>query len=86
MRGQDDDDVLADLGEQVEEAVAFLRIETGRRLVDDDQAGVADQRLGDAEALAHAAGESGERLVAHVPEIDLVQQARRPCPGARAGG
>ena len=40
VRRQDHDDVLADLGEQVEEAVALLRIEAGGRLVDDDQLGL----------------------------------------------
>ena len=81
---EDDDDVLADLGEQVEEAVALLGIEAGGRLVDDDQLGIADQRLGDAEALAHAAGEAGQRLLAHVPQIDLVEQGSRPSPCGRA--
>ena len=54
-------------GEQVEEAVALLGIEAGGRLVDDDQLGVADQRLGDAEPLPHAAGETGDCLVADGP-------------------
>ena len=86
---EDHDDVLADLGEQVEEAVALLGVEARGRLVDDDQLRVADQRLRDAEALAHAAREAGERLLAHVPEVGLLQQrldrlaalaARRRCP------
>ena len=46
--------------EQVEEADALLRIEPRRRLVDDDQLRVAEQRDGDAEALPHAAGEGAE--------------------------
>ena len=62
------------LGQQIEEAVALLRVEARGRLVDDDQRRVPDQGLGDAEALAHAAGEAGERLLAHGPQIDLVQQ------------
>ena len=64
---EDDDDIVADRGEQVEEAVALLGVEAGGRLVDDDQLGVADQRLGDAEALPHAAREAGDGLVAHAP-------------------
>ncbi len=75
MGRQDDHDVLADAGQKVEEAVAFFGVEAGGRFVDDDQLGIAQQGLGDAETLAHAAGEAGQRLVAHVPEIDLVQQA-----------
>jgi len=52
VSGEDDHHILADLRQQVEEAVALLRVETGGRLVDDDEFGIADQRLGDAEALA----------------------------------
>jgi hypothetical protein len=37
--------------------------------------GVAEQRLGDAEALAHAAGKAAELLLAHRPQVDLLQQA-----------
>ena len=39
VRREDHDHVLADLGQQVEEAVALLGIEAGGRLVDDDQRG-----------------------------------------------
>ena len=38
VRGQDHDDVVADLREQVVEAVPFAGIEAGRGLVDDQQA------------------------------------------------
>jgi hypothetical protein len=84
MRGQrsetsstmwvDNHDALADVGEQVEEAVALFRIEARGRLVDDQQRRAADQRLGDAEALAHAAGEAGNGFLAHAPQVDLAQQ------------
>ena len=74
MRREDDDDVLADLGQQVQEAVALFRIEAGGRLVDDDEPRIAEQRLRDAEALAHAAGERAELALAHVPQVDLLQQ------------
>ena len=49
-------------------------IEAGGRLVDDHQPRIAEQRLRDAEALAHAAGERAELALAHVPQIDLLQQ------------
>ena len=71
---EDDDDIVADRGEQVEEAVALLGVEAGGRLVDDDQLRVADQRLGDPEALPHTAGEAGDRLVADGPEVGLLEQ------------
>ena len=79
MGRQDDDDIVADLGQQVEEAVALLRVEAGGRLVDDDQLWIADQRLGDAETLAHAAGEACDRLVADSPEVGLVEQRLDHC-------
>ena len=74
MGRQDDDDIVADPGEQIEEAVALLGVEARRRLVDDDQLGVADQRLGDPEALPHSARKAGDRLVAHGPQVGLVEQ------------
>ena len=72
---QDHHHVLADLGQQVEEAVALLRVQARGGLIDDDQARIADQGLGDAEPLAHAAREAGDGLLAHGPQIDLVEQA-----------
>ena len=51
-----------------------LGIETGGRLVDDDQFRIAEQRLRDAEALAHAAGEGAEVLLARVVEVRALQQ------------
>jgi hypothetical protein len=51
-----------------------FRIEAGGRLVDDHQARRAEQRLGDAEALAHAARIGAECALARVPEIGLLQQ------------
>ena len=44
--------------EQVAEAHPLLGVEPHRRLVDDEQLGVAEQRLRDADALAHAAREA----------------------------
>ena len=62
------------------------RVEPGRRLVDDDDLRIAEQRLGDAEALAHAAGEGRDRALARVEEVGLLQQrlnllAPQPWPG-----
>jgi hypothetical protein len=74
VRREDHDHVLADLGQQVEEAVAFFGIEAGGGLVDDDQLRLANERLRDAEPLPHATRESRECLLAHVPQVDLVQQ------------
>ena len=57
----------ADGAEQIEKAVALRRVQAGGRLVDDDQPGIGEQRLRDPEALLHAAGVSGERLLADIP-------------------
>jgi hypothetical protein len=73
--GEDNDHVLADLGEEVEEAVALLWVKAGGRLVDDDELRIADQRLSDAEALPHTARKARQRLLAYIPEIDLVEQS-----------
>ena len=56
------------------EAVALLRVEAGGGLVHDDEARVAEQGLGNAEALLHAAGVAAHMLLAHVVEVGLVQQ------------
>jgi hypothetical protein len=71
---EDDDHVLADLAEQVEEAVALGRVEAGGGLVDDDEAGAAEQGDGDAEALLHAAGEAADGLLADRGEVGLLEQ------------
>ena len=66
---EDHDHLLADLGQQVVEAVALAGVEAGGGLVHDQQLRIADQGLGDAEALAHAAREARQRLPAHVVEV-----------------
>ena len=72
--GEDHRDVAADRGEQIQKAVALRRVEARGGLVDNDQAWLAQQRLGDAEALLHAAGIGAQRLLAKGPKIGLLQQ------------
>ena len=74
VRGEDDDHVVADGAEEVVEADALLRIEAGGGLVDDDEAGLAEERLRDAEALLHSAGEAAEGLLADVEEVRLLEE------------
>src|SRR5271154_3889004 len=52
---ENDDNILADGAQQVMETNALLRVEAGSRLIDDDEPGIAQQRLRDAETLAHPA-------------------------------
>ena len=42
---------------------AFLRIQTCRRLINDEEFGITDQRLSDSHALSHTAGKSAETPV-----------------------
>ncbi|KAG1088480.1 hypothetical protein G6F40_013492 [Rhizopus arrhizus] len=72
--GQDHRHVLADCRQQVEESVTLLRVEAGGGFIDDHQPRVAQQRLGNAEALAHAAGERAELALARIPQVHLLQQ------------
>ena len=71
---EDDDHRFPDRREQVQEALPLLGIEPRRRLVDDQETRIAEQRLGDAEALPHAAGEGAELARARVQKIRLPEQ------------
>ena len=55
-----------------------LRVETRRRLVQDDQLGLVDQRLGQADALAHALGVLLQDALAIVLEADALDQLLGP--------
>src|SRR6185437_4136965 len=55
VRGKNHDHLLANFGQQVVKAVALAGIEAGGGLVDNEQLRVADEGLGNAEALPHAA-------------------------------
>ena len=57
---------------ELAEAQPLLRIQAGRGLVEDQQLRVAEQRLGQRDAPAHAAGQGADRLPAR----------RRGRPGA----
>src|SRR5690606_23738449 len=71
---EDDDDVVADVGEQVEEAVALGRVEASGGLVDDDELRPTEQGDGDAEALLHAAGVTTDGVLAGGGEVGLLEQ------------
>src|SRR5689334_3109390 len=71
---QDDDAVSPQLGEQVEKTHTFFGVQSRRRLVDDDQPWIAEQRDGDAEALAHAARKATELLRTVPYQVRLLEQ------------
>ncbi len=50
------------------------RVEPGRRLVQEQEAGAADQRPGDAEALAHAVRVAADAVLGPAGEIDGVER------------
>ena len=64
----------SEFAQKVEKAHAFGRVEARRRLVHDHQRRIAQQRHGDAKALAHAARVATELLLAHVPQVRLPQE------------
>src|SRR5690349_2258921 len=74
VRGEDHDGLAADAREEVVEPHALLGIQARGGLVHDDEERVADQRLRDAETLAHAAGKAAERPVAHIREVGALEQ------------
>ena len=87
--GAEDDGVIAGEGrEQLADLDDLLGIETAGRLVEDQDVGVVDDGLGDADALAVAFGQLADQLVADVAERaaadDLVDAAfdvgARRCP------
>src|SRR5476649_530989 len=74
MGGKNYDNLLADLRKKIEKPVTLFGIKPGRRFVHDQKRWSTDQRLCDAEALAHAARKPSDCLFSNAPEIDLVEE------------
>ena len=68
----------AEAGDEGEHLLPAERVEAGGRLVEEDQLGVSDERLGELGALAHAGGEATDRAEARLVEADEVEDVRRP--------
>ena len=83
VRGEDDRRVLAQLGDEREEVAASLGVERADRLVEDQQLGLGDERLGDAEPLAHPAGVPGDASVGRVGQADALERAAGPVRARR---
>jgi hypothetical protein len=66
---QDHHPVVGRRRQDVPEPHALLGVEPDRRLVDDQQLRVAHERLRDADAATHPAGERPDALVTHVAEV-----------------
>ena len=69
--------LLADRADEAPQVAARLRIEPGRRLVEEEDARVVDERRGDAEALLLAAGKRPHLALRLLGQVDEVQQRHR---------
>ena len=75
MGTQNNDPVAGQAGEQGAKPHALGGVESGGRLIDDQEFGVVEQRLRDADALLHATGIGGQ-LAVGLPAPD--SQSRAP--------
>ena len=66
VRRENDNALTGKFREKIAKAHAFFGIEAGGGLVNDEQLRIVEERLGDADALAHAAGISAERALGGV--------------------
>ena len=76
VRGENDDPLAGHIAQKRSKSHAFLGIQSRRRFVDDQEPRVVEQRLRDADALAHAAGETAQRPRPCVREVESFQQHR----------
>ena len=83
-REEDGDAALADeRPEQVEDLDDADRVDRRRRLVEDEDRRVLDQRVGDAEPLEHAARVRVDARVGAVGHADLLEDLVDPSPRHR---
>ena len=85
VRGDQDRDAElgADPADQPEHVVAPGRVEAVRRLVEQHQLRVVDQRLRQLDPLLHAGRVAADRAVPLLVEPDVAQGVRRPLAGRR---
>ena len=69
--------------EQVQDLVAGAHVDAGRRLVQQQQVGLAEQRAGDEHALLLAAGQLADVAVGQVADAEPVEHLVRPRPARR---
>jgi hypothetical protein len=84
VRGQDHDAVAGQVGEQVAEPDALFWIEPHGGFVDDQQLGIVQQRLGDADALFHTARIAAQRSFAGIDEVHHLEKLVDPAAGGAA--
>jgi hypothetical protein len=71
--------------EEVPDPQHPLRVQPVDRLVQDDDAGITQQRRGNAQPLAHPQGEPADPLSRHVGQADNVDQLIDPAPAEAVG-
>ena len=75
LRRQDDGGAAAhELAQHVPQVVAAARVEPGRRLVEEQHAGVGDEARGEIEPAAHAARERLHQLGRGVGEVEPLEE------------
>ena len=84
MRGEQDDLIRGEAGDEVAEAHALLGVKPGRGLVEDEDVRVVEDRLRDAESLLHASRERADAAVLLARKADPVEKLKRP--GASGAG
>ena len=85
VRREQDRVPVAQLADQGADLADLDRVEAGRRLVEDQDVGVVDHRLGQADALAVALREVAEDPRLDVVELAALEHARRSPPAAATG-
>jgi hypothetical protein len=70
VSGENHDPFAGEFRKKIAKAHALFGIESGSRLIDDEELGIVQQGLRDPDALLHASGVAAERAFANVAQID----------------
>ena len=85
LRGEQDRDAAGhEVADDLPHRVAAARVQAGGRLVEEDDAGVADQGHRQIESAPHAPRVGGGRLPGRVDQIEAVEQGSRAKPPFRS--
>ena len=74
---------IAQAEHELPHVAAAERVETGHRLVEEDDVGPVENRLGNADALHHALGVRAQAQAALLAQADIVEHGRNPGPSLR---
>jgi hypothetical protein len=85
VRRENDDALAGKFGKKIAKTDALFGIEAGGGFIDDEELGIVEERLRDADALAHAAGIAAERALGGVGEIYEREEFGDAPAGSRSG-